>query len=82
MAIEVKRKKGETFEAFARRFSRRIMQSGMVLEYKKKTFKRKELNRNLRKANTLARKVYKAERDYLRKMGRLPEEPETTKRRY
>ena len=82
MAIEVKRKKGETFEAFARRFSRRIMQSGVVLEYKKKAFKRKQLNRNLRKANTLSHKVYKEERDYLRKMGRLPEEPEVTKRRY
>lgn len=81
MPIEVKRKKGESFESMVRRFSRRVMQSGVVLEFKKKQFKRRVDSKGRCKKNTLARKEYREKREFLKKLGRLPEEP-VTKRRY
>ena len=82
MTVDVKRKKGETFEAFLRRFNRRLMQSGTVLEFKKKAYKREKINKNRRQTNTLARKTYREKREYLKKLGRLPEEPVTTRRKF
>ncbi len=74
MALEVKRKKGETFEAFVRRFKKRLRQSGLTLEYRKKTYKKKPVSRNLQKAQTLARKEHRERREYLKKTGKLKEE--------
>jgi ribosomal protein S21 len=82
MAIEIKRKKGETFEAMLRRFSRRMLQSKLVLEYKKKAHYRRPTSKNRQRANALARKVFREKREYLRKTGRLPEEEMAPKRRY
>jgi len=80
MAIEVKRKKGETFESFVRRFNRRIVQSGVVLQFKKKQYERGKESRGRRKKTTLEHKVYREKREFLRKLGRLPEEPVSTRR--
>ncbi|MBT5338381.1 hypothetical protein HN858_00385 [Candidatus Falkowbacteria bacterium] len=82
MAIEVKRKKGETFEAFVRRFNRRLMQSGVVLEFKKRLYNRKDMSRNLQKADKISRKEYREKKEYLKKIGRIPEETNTRRRRY
>jgi len=80
MAIEVKRKKGETFESFVRRFNRRIVQSGVVLQFKKKQYERGTTSKGRRKKTTLEHKVYREKREFLRKLGRLPEEPVSTRR--
>ena len=82
MALEVKRKKGETFESFVRRFNKRLMQSGTILEFKKKAYKKKAVSRNLEKAQTLSRKEYREKRDYLKKTGKLKEEQVRGRRRY
>ncbi|MBI5077234.1 30S ribosomal protein S21 [Candidatus Falkowbacteria bacterium] len=82
MAIEVKRKKVETFESLLRRFNRRMIQSKLVLECKRKAHYKRPLSRNRQRANALSRKTYSEKRNYLRKTGRLPEEELTQKRRY
>ena len=81
MVVENKRKKGETFEAFVRRFNKRLMQSGVILDFKKKAYKKKSLNKNLQKSQTLSRKVYREKKEYLKKIGRLVEEPRGGRRR-
>jgi len=69
----VKRKKGETFESFLRRFSKTIRESGRVLQVKKIRFHQKAINKNKRRKDAL-RKDIQSERDYLQKIGKLPED--------
>ena len=73
--VEVKRKKGETFESFIRRFNKRIMQSGVLLQFKKIRFVEEKQSRNMQRASALTRKKNREKKEYLRKIGRLPEEP-------
>ena len=79
---EVKRRRGESFEAFWRRFSRKVMQSGRILEVKKGRHYTKKKNHNAQKKSALRRRELQADRDYLKKIGKLPEEfGKNTKRR-
>jgi ribosomal protein S21 len=71
---EVKRKKGETFESLLRRFSKRMIQSGKILQAKKIRFIKKEPNKNLTKSLALRRLKIKAKKDYLKKIGKEEEE--------
>ena len=71
--VEVKRKKGETFESMLRRFNKAILKSGKILHAKKKRYKEKEKSRNLVKENTLVRLQMRMKREYLKKIGRLDE---------
>ena len=45
--VDVKRKRGETFDSLLRRFNRRLQLSGRVLEAKRTRFKKKQPNKNL-----------------------------------
>ena len=72
--VEVKRKKGESFEALLRRFSRRIQQSGRVLQAKKVRFRQPEPNKNAQRDAALRRQFLGARREYLLKSGKLKEE--------
>jgi len=72
--VETKRKKGETFESMLRRFNKRIMQSGKLLQVKKIRFLTKEPNKNLVKRLALRRAKIKAQKEYLKKIGKLKEE--------
>lgn len=74
MGQEVKRKKGETFESLMRRFSRRVQQSGKLLQAKKIRFHTSEKSRNLQKASALRREEIKKKREYLKKVGKLKDE--------
>ena len=78
--IDIKRKKGESFEAFMRRFKKRIMQSGLVLQYKKVRFHRKDENKQHRQKSALYRLSAAKDREYLKKIGRLQEEERPTRR--
>ncbi|MCX6744068.1 MAG: 30S ribosomal protein S21 [Candidatus Parcubacteria bacterium] len=71
---EVKRKKSETFESLLRRFNKRMIQSGKILQAKKVRFKTKATNKNLAKQLALRRLKIKTKKDYLRKIGKLIEE--------
>ena len=79
--LEAKRKKGESFESFLRRFNKRLIQSGVIFEFKDKRFLTKDANKNKQKSIALERKKYKEKMEYLKKIGKLPEEKLRGKRR-
>ena len=72
---EIKRKKGESFDAFLRRVKRRWQQSGKLLQARKIQFfeDKKSKNEQKKKRVEFIKRVAKTE--YLRKTGRLREEP-------
>jgi ribosomal protein S21 len=72
--LESKRKKGESFESFLRRFNKRLMQSGIILEFKANRYFDRGANKNLQKRTALERKKYKMKMEFLKKIGKLPEE--------
>jgi ribosomal protein S21 len=78
--IEVKRKKGESFEAMFRRFTRRVQQSGKTLDVRAGRFFASLPNRNKRRASALRRLEMGAKRDYLIRTGKLKEEDFRTKK--
>ena len=79
--VESKRKKGETFESFLRRFNKRLIQSGKVLQFKKVRYHQKAKNKNLVKASTLHGKKVKEKIEYLKKVGRYKEDDNRKRRR-
>ena len=72
--VDIKRKKGETFESMLRRFSKRLMQSKKLLMVKKQQYVQTEESRNMRRKNTLERLKRGKQKEYLRKTGKLKEE--------
>lgn len=77
---EVKRKRGESFEAFLRRFNRRILLSGKILQARKIRFYASAPTRKDRRNSTLRRKALREKYEYLKKIGRLPEEKQKRRR--
>ncbi|MFH1564385.1 MAG: 30S ribosomal protein S21 [bacterium] len=78
---DVKRKAGETFESLLRRFSKKLQESGRILQAKKIRFYQKESNKNKKRKDALRRNEIKNDREYLKKIGKLPEEDYKTSRR-
>lgn len=72
--VEVKRKKAESFESLIRRYNKRLVQSGKVLQAKKVRYEIKKPNQNLRRKLALRRIKVRGQKDYLRKIGKLKEE--------
>lgn len=73
--VDVKRKKGESFESLLRRFSRRLQQSGKALEARKIRFHKDEPNKNKQRESALRRLKIRNKREYLMRIGQLKEEP-------
>jgi len=71
---EAKRKKGETFESLLRRFNKKVIQSGKILQAKKVRYLEKEPNKNLSKKLALRRKGIKEKKEYLKRVGKLIED--------
>jgi ribosomal protein S21 len=78
---EVKRKKGETFESLIRRFSKKVQQSGRLLQVRKIRFKTKSKNKTALRSAAARREEITAKREYLKKIGKLVEEPANRGRR-
>ncbi len=72
--VEVKRRKGESFESLLRRFGKRVQQSGRILEAKKLRFHSRLKSKNATRRSALRRLEVAAKRDYLLKTGKLIEE--------
>ena len=72
--VEIKRKKGETFESFLRRFNKRLQQSGKILTARKTRFHEKDKSRNLKKMIALKRREIRDKKEYLKKIGRIKED--------
>jgi len=73
--VEFKRKKGESFENFLRRFNRRLIQSGKLYEVRQRQFLNPGKNKSQQKEYALVSKKMREKKEYLRKIGKLPEEP-------
>lgn len=71
MAIKVKRKEGETHSSLLFRFGKRIQQSGVLKEAKKRRFRSRPQNRAKRLVSALYREKKRAELEKMRKMGLL-----------
>lgn len=71
--VNVKRKKGESFESLYRRFSRRVQQSGSMLQVRKTRFRVEEPNKTKVRKSALRRIVAGARRAYLIRVGQLEE---------
>lgn len=81
MAVELKKKQGETTRGFLRRFARRIQQSGILLQARKTRFRTKQKTKRERRASALRRMKIVKEKEDLRKKGLLKEEPKWKRRR-
>jgi ribosomal protein S21 len=81
VAIEVKKKTGETTRSLLRRFTRRIQQSGVLIRARKARFRERERSRRERRASALRRVQISKEKEKLRKMGLLEEETRWGRRR-
>jgi len=71
---EVKRKKGETFEALVRRFSKKVQQSGRLIQKRKIRYHTKDKNKTASRSAAARRGEITSKRDYLKKIGKLVEE--------
>ena len=72
--VEVKRKKGESFESLLRRFTRRVQMSGSLLQAKKVRFHAKVKNKNKMHSDALRRIKMTAEREHMIRTGQVTEE--------
>lgn len=77
---EVKRKKGESFESFMRRVKQRWQQSGRILQAKKVQFFLPSKSKNFQRKRTVERLKMISKINYLRKIGKLPEEENELKK--
>lgn len=77
MVVELKRKKGETFEAFYRRFVKKLQQSGRLLQARKIRFYERPKSRTKIKRDTLIRRKIQAKKEYLKKIGKLTDDNDT-----
>ena len=73
--VELKRKKGESFESFVRRFSKRLQHSGKLMEARKRQHVIPKITKNKQKLRALVGKKIYAKREYLKKIGKYKEEP-------
>jgi len=78
--VEVKKKDGESFESLMRRFSRRTLQSGRIIQAKKIRFFQRPQSDLARKESALRRQKVRNQRDYLKRIGKLDETQERRRR--
>ncbi|MFH1089602.1 MAG: hypothetical protein V1716_04220 [Candidatus Uhrbacteria bacterium] len=74
--LETKRRKGESFDALLRRFTKRVQLSGRLIEAKKHRFHARDKNKTSLRNSALRRLETAAHREFLLKTGRLTEEEE------
>lgn len=79
--VEIKRRKGESFDSLLRRFTRRVQVSGKLIETRAYRFHKKEPNQTTKREGALRRIESGEQRAYLMKVGKLVEEPRGPKRR-
>jgi ribosomal protein S21 len=72
--IEVKKKDRETSESLIRRFSRRIQQSGVLIQVRRSRFRKDEKSKTKKREEALYKIKIRREIDKLKKMGKFDEE--------
>lgn len=71
--VQFKRKKGESFESFIRRFNKRLQQSKKLMQARSNRYRRPEPNERQVKNSALIGLQLKKKKEYLRKIGKLDE---------
>jgi len=71
---EFKRKKGESFESFLRRFNRGLKNSRVLMVARDKQVLHPKKNKRRQKESALKSLELRSQKDYLRKTGKLKEE--------
>jgi len=71
--LEVKKKDNESFEGLMRRFTKKTIQSGKLIQAKKIKYHAKPISKRAQKAKAIRREEIKGQREYLRKIGKLDE---------
>lgn len=71
MALEIKKQNRETVQGLVRRFARRIQQSGILLEARKKRFKARGKSEQMKKRAALRREELRKHYEKLKKMGEI-----------
>ncbi len=69
MAIQIKKREGETVSSFLYRFNKRIQQSGLIKEVRKRQFKSRGDNKRKLKLSALYRKDKERELEKAKKYG-------------
>jgi len=72
--VDFKRKKGESFESFLRRFNKGLQRSGKLYTARQKQHLNPKKNKRKQKDYALKSLELRAKREYLRKIGKLPED--------
>jgi ribosomal protein S21 len=72
--VQFKRKKGESFESFLRRFNKRLQQSGKLMEARKNRYNKKDKNASQAKKSALISLKLSKTKEYERKIGKVKEE--------
>lgn len=70
MPLEVEKQGKESSQSLVRRFSKKIKQSGILLQAKKNRFQEKPKSKQLEKRSALRREQLKKEYEILEKMGK------------
>ena len=78
---EVQRKKGESFESFLRRFNKVMVQSGKLIQARRVRFLRPKMNSNRTRVKALRRNLIVQKREYLQRIGKLPDNDSNKRRR-
>ena len=69
--MEVKRKPRETISMMLRRFTKKVRESGILVNAKKSMFQEKRVSRGKRRKMALEREKRRKERQRLKKLGLL-----------
>jgi len=72
MALEIKKQEKESSQGLARRFSKRVKLSGILLRARKGRFRDRIKSRQMRKRSALRREELKKEYEKLQKLGKTP----------
>lgn len=70
----IKRKEGENFESFLRRFKLYLQNSKKLIKAKEKRYLTPKENKQKRKQQALVSKKIRDKKEFLKKVGKLPED--------
>jgi len=72
--VEFKRKPGESFESFIRRFNKRLQLDDKLMLAREKHYYYKKPNKRQAKQSALMRQALREKREYLRKIGQIKDD--------
>lgn len=73
--VDFRRKRGESFEGFLRRFNKTLLASRKLKEVRHRKYYSRKKNKNKQKEYALMSRKLRDKKEYLKKTGKLKEEP-------